>query len=72
MEAESSANIPPNYLFSDKLKKSTGNPFVSNSIRVWHEVHRYLEVSLKLSQFTPIWGNNNFHPGAKDKLQTLG
>lgn len=51
----------------DKLKKSTGNPFVSNSIRVLHETHRCLKVSLNLSQFTPFWGNNNFPPGAKDK-----
>ena len=71
MERETSANIPLHmYLYSDKpdkLKKFTGNPFVSNSIRVWHDVHSYLKVPLKLSQFTPIWGNNNFHPGAKDK-----
>lgn len=71
MERETSVNLPLNlYLYSDKpekLKKSSGNPFVSNSTHVWHEVHSYLNVSCKLSQFTPIWGNNNFYPGAKDK-----
>lgn len=71
MERETSSNILLHmYLYSDKpdkLKKFTGNPFVSNSIRSWHEVHKYLKVPLNLSQFTPIWGNNNFHPGAKDK-----
>ena len=72
MERETSVSLPLHlYLYQDKpekLKKSSGNPFVSNSTRVWHEVHSYLSVSCKLSQFTPIWGNNYFHPGAKDKL----
>ena len=43
MERETSVNLSLHlYLYSDKpekLKKSSGNPFVSNSTHVWHEFH---------------------------------
>lgn len=57
------------YLYSSdekRLKKHTKNPFLKNTILVWHAAHKHLGASPILSQFTPIWGNEQFTPGAKD------
>lgn len=51
------------YLYSSQtkiLRKRTQNPFLNNTISVWHEAHTFLNETPKLSCFTPIWGNNNF------------
>lgn len=71
IERETSSSHLPLYLYlysGDlvKLQTSTDNPFVSNTICVWYEVHKYLNVYPKMSQFTPIWGNSNFPLGEKD------
>lgn len=71
IERFTSTNLPLQlYLYSakpGKLKKNTDNPFVRNTLYVWHEVHKYLKDISKLSQFTPIWGNENFPPATMDK-----
>ncbi|KAG9283901.1 WD repeat-containing protein 3 isoform X1 [Astyanax mexicanus] len=57
------------YLFSDSFKnlcKKTHNPFVKNSIKVWHKVQTHLGIDSDLSGFTPIWGNHRFPVGEKD------
>lgn len=58
------------YLYSapvKKLKRSTDNPFVRNTINVWHKVQSFLGESNLFSGFSPIWGNDNFSPGRKDQ-----
>ena len=57
------------YLFSDSLKnllKNTHNPFVKNSIIVWHKVQSHLGIDSDISGFTPIWGNHQFPAGRND------
>ena len=70
IEQCTTSHLPLNsYLYSAKLKelkKFTHNPFVNNTIKVWHEVHKYRGETPVLSQFTPIWGNSGFTPGTRD------
>lgn len=70
IERFTSTNLPLHlYLYSarpEKLKKSIGNPFVTNTICLCHNVHKYLNIVSELSQFSPIWGNENFPPATKD------
>lgn len=57
------------YLYSSEikvLKKQTHNPFLKNTISTWHEAHTFLNQTIKLSGFTPIWGNDSFKPGRND------
>lgn len=57
------------YLYSSQakiLRKRTQNPFLKNTLIVWHEAHTFLNDIPKLSCFTPIWGNENFTPGRRD------
>ena len=49
-----------------KLRKNTDNPFVENTIALWHEVHKYLGDLPVLSCFSPIWGNGHFSPAKSD------
>ena len=35
-------------------------------IKVWHYVRKYLKEPIGLSQFSPIWGNQQFIPGRAD------
>ena len=49
-----------------KLRKSTTNPFVKNTIVVWHIVQKILGNISGLSSFSPIWGNNLFTPAKND------
>ena len=54
------------YIYSANLatlKRHTANPFVRNTLIVWHKVFNYLGENAPLSQFSPIWGNRNFTPG---------
>lgn len=58
------------YLYSapvKKLKRITDNPFVRNTINVWHNVQSFLGESTLFSGFSPIWGNDTFSPGRKDQ-----
>lgn len=70
IERTTTSGLPlQSYLYSThvkKLKKQTKNPFVKNTLSVWHEAHAYTEDAPKLSQFAPIWGNDNFLPGRAD------
>lgn len=70
MEETTTSKIPLYlYIYSADLatlKKHTRNPFVRNTLTVWHEVLNYLGENAPLSQFSPIWGNKNFTPGTKD------
>ncbi len=45
-----------------KLKKQTKKPFAKNTLSVWHEAHAYIGDAPKLSQFSSIWGHDNFVP----------
>ena len=59
----------PTYLYSNScnhLRKSTSNPIVKNMIKIWHDVKKYFGGTSSISQFSPIWGNNNFPPGRAD------
>ncbi len=54
------------YIYSAEvkiLKKITLNPFLKNTLSVWHEAHSFLEETISISPFSPIWGNNYFIPG---------
>jgi len=70
MEALSTRGLAlDSYLYSDSLKnlkKNTLNPFVRNTLMVWHEAHNAGGDNPPLSCFAPIWGNTEFKPGAKD------
>ena len=63
-------NIPLNlYIYSankQKLLKHTKNPFLKNTLMVWHKSLAYLGETVKLSQFSPIFGNDDFQPGRAD------
>lgn len=48
------------------LSKNIQNPFLRNTILFWHQAHTFLNESLKLSCFSPIWGSNEFKPGTAD------
>ena len=57
------------YLYSSQTKnliRHTHNPFVKNTVAIWHEAHTFLNEKTKLSGFAPIWGNDNFKPGRSD------
>ncbi len=58
------------YIYSAEVKilklkrvKITLNPFLKNTLSVWHEAHSFLEETISISPFSPIWGNNYFIPG---------
>lgn len=63
-------SIPPNlYMYSAnkrKLSKNTKNPFLRNTLTVWHTSLAYLGEVAEISQFSPIYGNNEFVPGRAD------
>ena len=71
IEQNSISDLPLNlYLYSadiKRLKKQTNNPFLRNTISVWHAAHKHIGDMPVLSQFTPIWGNEQFAPGRKDE-----
>lgn len=57
------------YLYSSEIKILTiraKNPFLKNTISVWYAAHKHIGDMPVLSQFTPIWGNEQFTPGWKD------
>lgn len=69
IEQQSTQDLPLNlYLYSSSiktLKKHTKNPFLKNTISVWHAAHKHIGDTPVLSQFTPVWGNEQFAPGKK-------
>uniref|UniRef100_A0A8C7WYP2 Reverse transcriptase domain-containing protein n=1 Tax=Oryzias sinensis TaxID=183150 RepID=A0A8C7WYP2_9TELE len=70
IEQNTTSELPLNlYLYSaspTKLIRQTKNPFLKNSIKIWNLSHKYVGDTQVLSQFSPIWGNNNFLPGRAD------
>lgn len=64
------SKLPLNlYLYSANLKtlkRQTANPFVKNTIDIWFKVHRHIGDAPFISQFSPIWGNEQFAPGRAD------
>lgn len=68
--ANSSTELPLcSYIYSAQRKtpmKQTRNPFLRNSISIWHEAHTFLNENIVLSRFTPIWGHDSFKPGRQD------
>lgn len=57
------------YIYSAEIKhllKNTKNPFVRNTIFIWHQAHVALNEESKLSVLSPIWGNNTFKPAHAD------
>lgn len=51
------------YLSQTKIRiKRTHNPFLKNTILVWHEAYTFLNETITFSSFTPIWGR----PGKRD------
>jgi len=70
IEQKSVSDLPmKQYLYSSDvktLKKQTKNPFVKNTISVWYATHNYVDETITVSQFTPIWGNGQFKPGKLD------
>ena len=71
IERSTTSALPLNlYLYSDsikKLKSKTKNPFVKNTIEIWFKAQKYFGSDTKLSQFSPLWGNQNFTPGRQDR-----
>lgn len=65
------------YLYSSdtkSLKKNTKNPFLKNTVSFWHAAHKHIGDMPRLSQFTPIWCNEQFTPHNKDggfKIQNI-
>lgn len=69
IEQASVPKLPLNlYLYSADLKtlKKTTNPFLKNSIDVWFRAHKHIGDTPLISQFSPIWDNNQFTPGEAD------
>uniref|UniRef100_A0A3Q3GBT7 Reverse transcriptase domain-containing protein n=1 Tax=Kryptolebias marmoratus TaxID=37003 RepID=A0A3Q3GBT7_KRYMA len=70
IEQQSVPDLPLNtFLYSSDikaLKKNTKNPFLKNTIIIWHAAHKHMGGCPELSQFTPIWGNERFTPGKND------
>lgn len=71
VEMESSSTELPlcSYMYSAQRKtllKQTHNPFLRNTISIWHDAHTFLNENIKLSCFTPIWRNDSFKPGRQD------
>ena len=70
IERATTSPLPLNlYLYADSLKnllKTTHNPFVKNTIKVWHKLQAHLNLGSGISAFTPIWGNHRFPPGRSD------
>lgn len=70
IEQKSVSDLPiKQYLYSSDvktLKKQTRNPFVKNTISVWYAAHNFVDETITLSRFTPIWGNRQFRPGRLD------
>lgn len=60
-------NLPLcSYLYSSQAKtlgKCAQNPFLKNTLMIWHEAHTFWNDIPKLSCFAPIWGNEKFTPG---------
>jgi len=57
------------YLYSSNIKtleKQTRNHFLKDTISVWYAAHNFVDETLTLSQFTPVWGNRQFKPGRLD------
>lgn len=52
---------------AEKLKKFICDPFVTNAFYGMYEVHKYFNILSKLPQSTPICGNENVPPVAKDR-----
>ena len=70
MEALSTKGLGlDSYLYSDSvknLKENTLNPFVRNTLLIWHKGHSVIGDVPNLSCFSPIWGNAEFRPGKND------
>ena len=70
IEQESIPKLPLHlYLYSSEaktIKKQTKNPFLKNTISVWFEAHKHINDVPTLSQFSPIWGNDQFIPARND------
>ena len=69
MENSSTELLLCSYIYSAQRKtpmKQTRNPFLRNSISIWHEAHTFLNENIVLSRFTPIWGHDSFKPGRQD------
>uniref|UniRef100_A0A1A8AUT3 Reverse transcriptase domain-containing protein n=2 Tax=Nothobranchius furzeri TaxID=105023 RepID=A0A1A8AUT3_NOTFU len=61
----------PLYFFSDtavNLIRKAKNPMVKNMVKVLYGVKIYMNEPVVLSQFTPMWGNQNFRPGREDTV----
>lgn len=71
IEQQSIPNLPlSSYLYSANLKtqrKQTKNPFLKNTINIWYNAHKHIGHHSSLSQFTPLYGNEDFKPGKQDK-----
>ena len=69
IEQQSIPDLPIySYLYSANLKtlkKQTKNPFLRNTIDM-HTAHKHVEEPITLSQFTPLWSNDQFTPGKND------
>ncbi len=48
------------------LRKNTDNPIILNTIDIWFDTCKYLNIYPSWSHFSPIWGNANFKPGSSD------
>lgn len=70
IEQESTPGLPISlYLYSSDIKtltRRTKNPLLKNTILVWYAAHKHIGDMTVLSQFTPVWGNEQFIPGWKD------
>lgn len=57
------------YLYAAEIKqllKDTRNPFLKNTISIWHQSHSALLEVSKLSCLSPIWGNYRLKTGRAD------
>lgn len=70
IEQASISNLPLRlYMYSadsKKLKRSTKNPFLRNTVDVWYKAHQYIGDTPSISRFSPIWGNTHFKAGRAD------
>lgn len=50
------------------LPKIRDNPILQNSIKIWHNMHRFVGRKGVFSYLTPIVGNRDFLPGIENAV----
>lgn len=50
---------------SKKVQKFDDNKIVGNSLKIWHDVYKFMGSSSKFTTEPPFWNNHNIQSGRK-------